>query len=556
MQIQKVGFRYYKSIGDQAVELDFAKRSNLLIGPNNAGKSNAISALVKLFEKRANWRQTVELELHKRGAENPPMLNIEGIFQGTTEKQKAFSGDIWRFEEQKKPSLMWRNPFDTWDHYKKSNLKLAIQESYFQSGVSEKQWSETVSSIADQIVKGWLDEFKQVVSIPAFRRISDGGYELAGNGVVPLLASWKTPEIGKDTDRRKFENVQQFLRQLVGMPDAELEVPPGKSEIIIRNSDLRLPLLNYGSGMHQLIILAIAVLEYSEAIICLEEPEVHLHPRLQRAFLNFLIDKTSNQYVIATHSPFFLSRPSECHIIRLWTEEGVTKNEVITTTQQSLDILRDLGVSASDIMQSRFVIWVEGPSDAIYLRRWIEIAIEQGLSQPIQEGVDFSIMFYGGRLLSHLSLNHDQPEVEDALNVLPLLPINRNAAVLIDSDKGNKSSELNDTKSRIIDECEKSGSFHWVTEGREIENYLPVTAIEAAYAEKNISLSGLKFTTFASIDNAIKKVAQSSSEKPPKYADRKVYWAKAIAPHVKTIDQLDLSNKLLALMQAILKAHV
>ncbi len=51
-------------------------------------------------------------------------------------------------------------------------------------------------------------------------------------------------------------------------------------ELIVERNNLRLPLENYGTGIHQLIILAIAVLEREDALVGIEEPEIHLHPLL------------------------------------------------------------------------------------------------------------------------------------------------------------------------------------------------------------------------------------------------------------------------------------
>lgn len=48
-------------------------------------------------------------------------------------------------------------------------------------------------------------------------------------------------------------------------------------------------------------------------------------------------------------------------------------------------------------------------------------------------------MYYGGRLLSHYTMK----EADDMINVLMT---NRNAAILIDSDKRTKNSRINDTK--------------------------------------------------------------------------------------------------------------
>jgi hypothetical protein len=56
-------------------------------------------------------------------------------------------------------------------------------------------------------------------------------------------------------------------------------------------------------------------------------------------------------------------------------------------------ICDDLGYRPSDLLQADCVIWVEGHSDNIYVRRWIE------LIDPNQdEGIDYSIVFDVGKL--------------------------------------------------------------------------------------------------------------------------------------------------------------
>ena len=82
------------------------------------------------------------------------------------------------------------------------------------------------------------------------------------------------------------------------------------------------------------------------------------------------------------------------------------------------------------------------------------------------EGIHYSIMFYGGRLLS--SLSFDAENVTEEL--IPLLRINKNAYIIMDRDGFSSRVSLNRTKKRVIDEI-GDRSF-WVTKGKEIENYL------------------------------------------------------------------------------------
>jgi hypothetical protein len=82
-------------------------------------------------------------------------------------------------------------------------------------------------------------------------------------------------------------------------------------------------------------------------------------------------------------------------------------------------------------------------------------------------------MFYGGKLLSHLSA---LPPAE-AQQAISLLRLNRNLVTIIDSDRrwikgGRFRADINDTKRRIIKESESTGGYVWVTAGKEIENYI------------------------------------------------------------------------------------
>lgn len=78
--------------------------------------------------------------------------------------------------------------------------------------------------------------------------------------------------------------------------------------------------------------------------------------------------------------------------------DGTTTISAAMTPTQVAEIGLELGMRASDLVQANAVVWAEGLSDRIYLRHWLaQVAPE------LREGVHFSLLFYGGALLRHLS---------------------------------------------------------------------------------------------------------------------------------------------------------
>lgn len=254
----------------------------------------------------------------------------------------------------------------------------------------------------------------------------------------------------------------------------------------------RIALADSGSGLKTILLVLLNMLvlpalegkDSSKYAFAFEELENNLHPGLQRRLLKYIQDKLAGVSAVAfitTHSPAVIdmfSRGNDAQILHVIHDGQAARVLEVVGSEDGHGVLDDLDVKASDLLQANGVVWVEGISDVIYLRRWIELLCHQeGLPVPV-EGSEYAFMEYGGRCLSHLDFETvcaaDLP-AEDAKWLLPALSVSRNSYVVMDSDKRGGTSHVNATK---LAAAEAAGG-HWMTEGREIENYVsPEVAAE------------------------------------------------------------------------------
>jgi len=213
----------------------------------------------------------------------------------------------------------------------------------------------------------------------------------------------------------------------------------------------RILLTNTGSGI-KTILLVLAFLhlipdiekkDLKGYLFGFEELENNLHPALQRRLLLYLRNvavETGCKVFLSTHSNVSIdlfSEDKEAQMLHVTHDRRKASVRAVTTYVDNKGILDDLDVRASDLLQANGVIWVEGPSDRIYFNRWVELFSEG----RFYEGLHYQCVFYGGRLLAHLSADDPDVDVDEALKILR---INRNAVILMDSDK-NKGNYILDS---------------------------------------------------------------------------------------------------------------
>jgi len=121
--------------------------------------------------------------------------------------------------------------------------------------------------------------------------------------------------------------------------------------------------------------------EIKNGVMIIDEPELHLHPQLQQNYLDILkqtAEKEKIQFIIATHSPVFVTPETIEGVLRFGLENDFTKvtNPQINTDDKNLDdkdLVRILNyTNNAKIFFSKKVLMVEGETDEYFFQTFLK----------------------------------------------------------------------------------------------------------------------------------------------------------------------------------------
>jgi putative ATP-dependent endonuclease of the OLD family len=519
---------------------------NLIIGRNNSGKS----ALLDLVEAA---EAPIRLAAHGHLGARPMVeygtaLSEEVIrtFFPDNHSGGPIPGNHWEFGKQFIGKEV-RFSIDSDGQFSFISSELPLPHSFDR---------ETLNRLA-RVVGNPFTGYK-VSRLAAARDIvpevdsQDVSLAPNGAGATRMLQSFIN-KIGYPSDLVEHELLNQ-LNSIVA-PDAafsritvQQDPSTGLWEVFLEEEEKgRIALTQSGSGIKTIVLVLCLLhlvphLEHTKLdryCFALEELENNLHPALQRRLLAHLqkrAQQTGATFFLTTHSSVAIdlfSPDVNAQIIHITHEKASAKAQRATTYIHSRGICSDLDVRASDLLQANGIVWVEGPSDRIYVNNWIEL----WSGNALREGLHYQCMFYGGRLLSHLAATAPEDEVGRAVNILRL---NRNAICIIDSDRRDASDEVNDTKLRIVSEIESLGGYAWITSGREIENYIPDAVLTRMFSDSG----SVELGQFESIAELIESIDEAAAKR---FLKAKPAFAADIVPLLDRsilVGKLDIEEQL------------
>lgn len=555
--VNSIVFSGYKSFEKESqFEIKMTPHVSVFIGKNNGGKSTCLDVIESVFEPEYYIRN--EGDFSKVSISFS--LDNDNILDGFS--KNVSGGDVpgggWHYDYGKGfiGKLIYADLSSTRvsrDIYPSLELSLTQPDLKLPHGRSE--WRRVIHGL-----QNYYDDYE-------FRRINadrDIVYEVASsNDTLDYDGTGATNIIRRFINHSQYDEklVEEVLLKelnLIMAPDSQFssirvqEIEVGeetKWEIFLEElNGKRFALSKSGSGLKTIILMLINLhiiphtkkYKDKKIIYAFEELENNLHPALQRKVFHYLYDfakKYDVRIFITTHSHIAINTyfgKSDAELYHIIKNERGSHLSSISDRDGRIDVLSDLDVRASDLFQSNGIIWVEGPSDRIYINHWLQVFC----NSEFLEGSDYQFLYYGGKNLSHFTTDEDLDEL------INILTTNQNAAIVIDSDKKKPRDRINSTKARIKREMATIGGFCWITEGKEIENYLSTEAIRAKFGEGITALE--QYTLFPEYINRYFK----------NFKTQKVKFAKEIVKHITVENSesvLDLKKRIEELYSMIQK---
>lgn len=312
--------------------------------------------------------------------------------------------------------------------------------------------------------------------------------------------------LGNLDERNSIQEYQKFLSEHLFNNQTVLLIPSEDDSEGLKikiGDEKEQKIHNLGDGLQTLIILTYPPFQSSneKVLYFIEEPELSLHPGLQRQLLEAFQDDEyfgNVQFFITTHSNHLLDislnqENTSIYLLnkQLPTEGGEEKEPRFTIQNvQNNDcrMLDTLGVSNSSVFLSNCTIWVEGITDRLYLGKYLKLYLDKE-QLNFKEDIHYSFIEYSGNNITHWSFldngNHPTMNYES---------ITKKIFVILDMDNPRRK---NKRKEQIK---EKLPNNHAVLPCREIENLLLPHVIKEVlkrYGENNIESLKIKYTGYA-----------------------------------------------------------
>ena len=490
-------------------------RVNILVGENNAGKSRFIRNMIKKGNNKCkiydgvlstNQEEYLKTDLNYiynriRNINTILYSKLENELKNKKELVERFcytyefckrNGELWsneqinqRLQLTKESNYVSGNAISTDNFYYIPILRgIENFEVYFGSKEKLENIQMTINDMNE--LNNYIGKAKTIYNnkVSNIYNIDSKKVFTAENlydEVVDIL-------LGEENKREKFHEFENFINNnFYNGEGFSINPMRTKNCLMVKiRGEKEYEIYNLGDGIKQLIVLLYQIYMHKDEkyMFFIEEPEINLHPGFQRKFMEILLsdDFKKHTYFINTHSNHIIDIINENDDVKLYKFKKKKDKKVITEVNNDyVSILNELGIRSSSIFLSNCTIWVEGISDRIYLKKYLELYFKETERENYyKENIHYSFVEYSGGNLPHWNFN---PKIDsaDQINVNWL---SNNAFLIVDNDdtasKPNSKKHLRKQELQTI-----LGNQYYELGSREIENLISLEILEKMLKKDN-----------------------------------------------------------------------
>lgn len=338
MNLQRIQIFHYRSI--ESISIVFpANKPVVLFGPNNAGKSNILSAINRLLgERYPTYIEMLDSDYYMRDKEEYPTADIIASFDMPLFYDKYNNGYrtvAVRYGNNGSPN---DNLFHDGSGKKifPSNEQRAACQSYLidaerniQSAFNYSSQYSLLSKFSRRIHEALSSEHKDELTT-VFEQIKSSFEKTA-----------EFSQFFNEFSEALTGSVKGFVHSLTVDFSAYDPNNYAKSmRIFAKEGDSVRGFEEFGTGEQQVLLMAFVkaymkVFSSEHFVLIIEEPEAHLHPLAQRWLKEYITEmcKSGIQVIISTHSADFIDTELLDGLIRVYKDGKKTRAIQLTREQ-------------------------------------------------------------------------------------------------------------------------------------------------------------------------------------------------------------------------------